>query len=80
MKWSAVAVSWFSIFLLNAFVRRVYLLMPIGVSDEQKPVARQIDHAHAFATAKGWTVADEHVYADDGISGAEFAARRGFCA
>ena len=27
---------------------------------------------------KGWTVGDEHVYVDDGISGAEFAARPGF--
>jgi hypothetical protein len=27
---------------------------------------------------KGWTVADEHVYVDDGISGAEFANRPGF--
>ena len=27
---------------------------------------------------KGWSVADEHVYADDGISGAELPARPGF--
>ena len=27
---------------------------------------------------KGWTVDDEHVYVDDGISGAEFANRPGF--
>jgi DNA invertase Pin-like site-specific DNA recombinase len=27
---------------------------------------------------KGWTVADEHVYCDDGISGAEFERRPGF--
>jgi DNA invertase Pin-like site-specific DNA recombinase len=49
-----------------------------GITDDQKSVARQVDHARAFATAKGWTVADVHVYADDGISGAEFAARPGF--
>jgi Resolvase, N terminal domain len=32
----------------------------------------------AYATRKGWTVADEHVYSDDGISGAEFLKRSGF--
>ena len=32
----------------------------------------------AYAARKGWTVADEHVYVDDGISGAEFANRPGF--
>ena len=49
-----------------------------GVADEQKSVARQIDHARQYASRKGWTVADEHVYVDDGISGAEFANRPGF--
>ena len=49
-----------------------------GVADEQKSVARQIYHARQYATRKGWTVADEYVYVDDGISGAEFAARPGF--
>ena len=49
-----------------------------GVSDEQKSVARQVDHARLYATRKGWTVADEHVYIDDGISGAEFNNRPGF--
>src|SRR5262245_59091630 len=49
-----------------------------GVADEQKSVARQVEHAKAYANRKGWTVADEHVYIDDGISGAEFANRPGF--
>ena len=49
-----------------------------GVADEQKSVARQIDHARQYAAKKGWIVADEHVYVDDGISGAEFANRPGF--
>jgi site-specific DNA recombinase len=49
-----------------------------GIADESKSVTRQIDHARAYATRKGWTVADEHVYVDDGISGAEFANRPGF--
>jgi DNA invertase Pin-like site-specific DNA recombinase len=40
-----------------------------GVADEQKSVARQIEHARQYATLKGWIVADEHVYVDDGISG-----------
>lgn len=50
----------------------------VGVSDDQKSVTRQIDHARQFATARGWIVADEHIYLDDGISGAEFATRPGF--
>lgn len=48
------------------------------VTDEQKSVARQIDHAHAYAARRGWTIDDAHVYVDDGISGAEFASRPGF--
>ena len=49
-----------------------------GVADEAKSVTRQIEHAKAYATKKGWTVADEFVFVDDGISGAEFANRPGF--
>ena len=49
-----------------------------GVADEDKSVTRQIAHARAYATSRGWPVADEHVYVDDGISGAEFAKRPGF--
>src|SRR5215471_5225942 len=49
-----------------------------GIADEQKSVARQIEHARAYAIRKGWTVDDTHVYVDDGISGAEFANRPGF--
>ena len=49
-----------------------------GVADEAKSVTRQIEHASAYATRKGWTVAEAHVYVDDGISGAEFAGRPGF--
>jgi site-specific DNA recombinase len=49
-----------------------------GVADEQKSIARQTDHARQYATRKGWTVDDAAVFADDGISGAEFANRPGF--
>ena len=49
-----------------------------AVADEAKSVTRQIEHATAYAARKGWTVRDEHVYVDDGISGAEFANRPGF--
>jgi len=48
-----------------------------NVSDEEKSVTRQIEHARAYAERKGWTIAEEHVYVDDGISGAEFVKRRG---
>ena len=49
-----------------------------GVSDDQKSVARQVEHARAYASRKGWTVAEEYAFLDDGISGAEFANRPGF--
>jgi site-specific DNA recombinase len=49
-----------------------------GVADEQKSVTRQLEHAQQYATRKGWLLADDHVYVDDGISGAEFANRPGF--
>ena len=45
------------------------------VADDQKSVARQVKHAREYAARKGWTVEDAHIYVDDGISGAEFAAR-----
>jgi KaiC/GvpD/RAD55 family RecA-like ATPase len=49
-----------------------------NIADEEKSVTRQVEHTKAYATRKGWTVADEHVYSDDGISGAEFLKRSGF--
>ena len=49
-----------------------------GVSEDQKSVARQIAHAKAYALKKGWTISDELVFVDDGISGAEFVKRPGF--
>ena len=49
-----------------------------GVTDEEKSVTRQIEHAKLYAAQKGWIVAGEHIYVDDGISGAEFVKRPGF--
>src|SRR5215207_1870324 len=49
-----------------------------GVAEGEKSVDGQVDHARQYAERKGWTVADDHVYIDDGISGAEFANRPGF--
>lgn len=49
----------------------------IGLADEAKSVTRQVEHATAYALKKGWTVAEAHVYTDDGISGAEFVKRPG---
>src|SRR5262245_17473180 len=49
-----------------------------GVADEQKSVARQVEHGHAYARSKGWVVGDEYIYLDDGVSGAEFENRPGF--
>ena len=44
---------------------------------ENKSVTRQVDRARAYAEAKGWQVSDEHIYVDDGISGAEYKRRPG---
>jgi DNA invertase Pin-like site-specific DNA recombinase len=49
-----------------------------NVSDEEKSVGRQAERATAYAHAKGWTVATEQIYSDDGISGAGFVKRPGF--
>ncbi len=48
-----------------------------GVGDEEKSITRQIEHAKTYAALKGWTVPDDYVYVDDGISGAEFVKRPG---
>ena len=49
-----------------------------GVNDEEKSVTRQIEHAKTYAARKGRTVSQEHIYFDDGVSGAEFLRRQGF--
>lgn len=49
-----------------------------GVTEEEKSVARQIEHGRAYATRKGWTAAENYIYSDDGVSGAEFVKRPGF--
>jgi site-specific DNA recombinase len=50
----------------------------LGLTDEQKSVTRQVEHARAYAVRKGWTVLEECVFVDDAVSGAEFATRPGF--
>ena len=49
-----------------------------GTDGKEKSVERQVDHARRYAYSKGWMVTEEHVYVDDGISGAEFVKRPGF--
>lgn len=49
----------------------------VGVNDEERSVARQVEHGRAYAARKGWTIAEDHIYVDDGISGAEFVKRPG---
>src|SRR6266849_6447902 len=49
----------------------------VGVTDEQRSVTRQVEHARAYALARGWVVRDEYIFVDDGISGAEFRKRPG---
>jgi site-specific DNA recombinase len=50
----------------------------VGAAARSESIERQVAHARAYAARKGWTVADKHVYVDDGISGAEFIRRPGF--
>jgi DNA invertase Pin-like site-specific DNA recombinase len=47
------------------------------VAEEAKSITRQRELALAFAAKQGWSVSAEHVYVDDGISGAEFENRPG---
>jgi site-specific DNA recombinase len=49
----------------------------VEVTDEQRSVTRQTDHARVYALAHGWVVRDEYLFVDDGISGAEFRKRPG---
>ena len=49
-----------------------------GVSEEARSVNRQVEHCRAYAEKKGWVVSDDHVFVDDGISGAEFEKRPAF--
>lgn len=45
------------------------------VADEAKSVSRQVEGARAFAEKRGWAVVGEHIYLDDGVSGAEWLDR-----
>ena len=49
-----------------------------GLNSEEKSVTRQIEHAKAYAAQKGWTISEDYIYQDDGVSGAEFVKRPGF--
>lgn len=44
---------------------------------DNKSVTRQVERAKAYAAAKGWTSEEEHIFVDDGISGAEYERRPG---
>lgn len=46
-------------------------------AEEAKSVTRQVEGARALAAKQGWTVAEEHIFIDDGISGTEFQLRPG---
>jgi DNA invertase Pin-like site-specific DNA recombinase len=46
-------------------------------AEEAKSVTRQIEHGKEYARSKGWTVLDDHIYKDDGVSGAEWQKREG---
>ncbi len=46
--------------------------------EKNKSTTPQIEHARKFIEQKSWTVAEHHIYSDDGISGAEFQNRPHF--
>jgi len=48
-----------------------------GVNNESRSVARQIERAKTFAAKQGWTVTDQCIFVDHGISGGEFESRDG---
>src|SRR5262245_23961503 len=48
-----------------------------NIADEEKSVTRQVEQATAYAARKGWTVAEDCIFVDDGISGADFVNRAG---
>lgn len=43
-----------------------------GVDDDDKSVARQVEHGRAFAEQQGWVVDPRFIFTDDGVSGAAF--------
>lgn len=44
--------------------------------DQDRSVERQVSDARAYARSKGWRVLDQHIYVDDGVSGADFSPNR----
>lgn len=46
-------------------------------SEENKSITRQVDRAREYIEKRGWSLDEEHIYIDDGISGAEFQKRHG---
>lgn len=49
-----------------------------GMNEDARSVERQKARAREYAAGRGWSVLHEHIYEDDGISGAEFDRRPGF--
>ena len=50
----------------------------VGIAEEHRSVQRQVDHAREWIRNRGWVVAEDYVFVDDGVSGAEFDTRPGF--
>jgi site-specific DNA recombinase len=47
-------------------------------NEEARSTTRQIEHATAYAQAKGWTVDPRYIFTDDAVSGAEWKHRPGW--
>jgi DNA invertase Pin-like site-specific DNA recombinase len=46
-------------------------------AQDAKSNTRQLEHARQYGAKQGWTLDDHFIYADDGVSGAEFERRPG---
>src|SRR5260370_208604 len=42
------------------------------VADDQRSVARQVEHARQFTARKGWAIDEAYIFVDDDVSGATF--------
>ena len=43
-------------------------------TEDARSTTRQVERARQFAAARGWRVADDHVYIDESVSGAVASA------
>jgi DNA invertase Pin-like site-specific DNA recombinase len=47
-------------------------------NEDARSTSRQIERGREYAARKGWTVAEDHIFIDEAVRGAEWQHRRGF--